>query len=580
MTLSLSRSEFIEQWDRSQRHEREAFIAKIRPTRGMTVFSTPGQLAMALDPTTIQTPMFDLIDSKLLLVRDAIQVAHDRKLLRARLIQNGMEPWKAIERAQKEIEDRGIKRLNISVPPQEGKSTRVSRYFPMWLLQQFPTLRGNLISYDLDNASQFTSAMLADITTFDGEEGQLDLGLRLRWGQRAQSYFALTTGGSFRARGKMGGVTGRPGEIAILDDLIKDQADADSEVNKAKLWTWIQTVLFPRQAPDAPIINLMTRWAIDDPTGMFLKQQEELEAAGNKDYIPWVTVNVPAKAEENDLLGRKPGEWLLSARGRTATQWRGIEVTTDPKYFDSLYQGSPTTLGGDIFLDEWKREYDHALWRYDAELNCYMIDGWDLDQSWDFTFRDKRSSDFVAGGLWATQGSVSRLVTVVKKRMSFTDSVDALRRLKRLFPQTRAIYVEGKANGDAIIDSVTKEVEGIIRVDPRQSKPERARLTTPYFRAGNIEIPTKRVANLERDIAFDVEDYWHEMTTFREGVAHDDQVDMTTQFISESRRGGMAYIEIPDERVPTGPATAIGNPSSAPRSSIIADRIAAARGSR
>lgn len=567
-------------WNNAPRHQREAFILKAMPTRGYSTFKTPGELAMALDPLTIQTPMLDLIDSKLLLVRDAIGVMYERKAMRSKLIQGGMEPRKAIERAQKEVEDKGIKRLMISVPPQEGKSTRISRYFLLWLMQQFPQLRTNLVSYDLDNAAQFTMAMLADITTFNGEEGNIDLGLRLRYGQRAQSFFATTAHGFVRARGKGGGLTGRPSELGILDDLIKDQEDADSENANEKTWTWLQTVFFPRLAPDAPVVMPMTRWSEDDPNGRLQAQQEELEKRGVTDFIPWVVVNVPAKAEKKDLLGRKEGEWLLSARGRTDEQWRIIEATTDAKNFASLYQGSPSVAKGDVFLDEWKREYNEPVWRYDAEHDCYYADEWDIWQSWDLAFKDKTSNDFVAGGVFATQGAVSRLVTLVNKHLSFTDTIIAMRRMKRLFPTTGFILVEDKANGSGVIDSLQNEVPGIVGITPKQSKVERARLTTPYVRAGNYQIPSKRLAALQADISFDVDAYWHQVKTFRENAPHDDMVDMTTQFLNEKYRAGDASVDVANERLPTGPQVAIGNPQARPTSSIVADRIAAARGGR
>jgi predicted phage terminase large subunit-like protein len=442
------------------------------------------------------------------------------------------------------------------------------------------TLRGNLISYDLDNASQFTSAMLADITTFDGREGNIDLGLRLRWGQRAQSFFALTSGGYIRARGKGGGVTGRPAEIAILDDLLKDQEDADSEISKAKLWTWLQTVLFPRLAPDAPVVMPMTRWADDDPVGKFMQQQEELEAQGVTDFVPWTIVNIPAEAEENDPLGRKPGEWLLSARGRTDAQWRAIKATTDAKYFDSLYQGRPSVAGGDVFLEEWLREYNDPVWRYDPETNAYYSDEWRLWQTWDFAFRDKKSNDFVAGEVWATRGAQSRLVTLINQHLSFTDSVEAMKRMSRLFPTSEMKIVEGKANGDAIIDTLSKEIPGIVRADPKQSKVERARMVTTYFRAGNVEFPSPRLVSSNPELAFDLDAFKHQVLTFRENAPHDDMVDAMTQFLRERYSAGDASVEIFDGRVPTGPSVAVGNAKATPRSSIVAERIAAARGAR
>src|SRR4051794_11031333 len=64
-------------------------------------YPTPGALAQALQPSTKQTPALDAIDAALTDLADAPQ-------------------------------DRG--RQMIFVPPQEGKSTRTSCWFPLWLL--------------------------------------------------------------------------------------------------------------------------------------------------------------------------------------------------------------------------------------------------------------------------------------------------------------------------------------------------------------------------------------------------------------------------------------------------------------
>ena len=61
--------------------------------------ATPGELGKAIDPRTIQTPALDLID---------------RALVKLANTPDG--------------------RLIISMPPQEGKSTRVGRDLPIWLL--------------------------------------------------------------------------------------------------------------------------------------------------------------------------------------------------------------------------------------------------------------------------------------------------------------------------------------------------------------------------------------------------------------------------------------------------------------
>lgn len=63
-----------------------AFAEKLNPTPKPRKWATPGELAKALDPSTVQTPALDLIDAALV-----------------------------------DVADGRCDRLMIAVPPQEGK---------------------------------------------------------------------------------------------------------------------------------------------------------------------------------------------------------------------------------------------------------------------------------------------------------------------------------------------------------------------------------------------------------------------------------------------------------------------------
>ena len=87
---------------------RQALLAQIAPSTRQT----PGQIAQRIDPRTVQTPALDLIDTEL-----------------TRLL------------------DTPDGRLIISMPPQEGKSTRCSRDLPIKALIDNPDRRIVCASY-------------------------------------------------------------------------------------------------------------------------------------------------------------------------------------------------------------------------------------------------------------------------------------------------------------------------------------------------------------------------------------------------------------------------------------------------
>jgi hypothetical protein len=131
-------------------------------------YPTPGALAQRLDPTTVQTPALEIIDAHLVQVRNAIAVMYARRARFAELVRQDVDEEEAIEQTVSEIPPAGIDRLLISFCPQQGKSSRVTRYGILRLLRQFPMLRVGLVSYDGANANQFGYQIRADIELFNG----------------------------------------------------------------------------------------------------------------------------------------------------------------------------------------------------------------------------------------------------------------------------------------------------------------------------------------------------------------------------------------------------------------------------
>lgn len=516
---------------------------------------TPGHLAQRIDPLSVQTPALDLIDAELVKVRDGLTVMFARRKRFAELTRGGMDVAEATERAAAEIESDGIDRLWISMPPQEGKSTRVTRTFVLWLLRQFPSIRIGIISYDGGLAGQFSFHIRADVEFNNGEAGDIDLGLRLAKNQKAVTRWMLTSGATVYAVGIGGGLSGRPFDLILIDDPVKDVKAADSLIMSASAWVWWQTVARPRLAPWAPAVGVATRWHENDMEGRMISKQREDEAAGLEDYDRWTVINIPAQADhdpnkgEVDILGREPGEYMASARGRTRAQWEATKAATAPRYWTSLFQGRPAPDIGEIWLRPWWRRYDTPLWTQMAD-GTFRVNGYDLTQSWDCAFKDTAESDYVVGQVWAKQGADSFLVYELWARLSFTDTITAIRRVTRLFPQARRKIIEAKANGDAVIDSLKHEIPGIVEAHPSTSKTARATAVSPFVQAGNVHLPTSACAVMHPEIAWDPEAFIVEATSFP-NAANDDQVDAASQYLQVAYLiGGETTISTPEGRLP------------------------------
>ena len=103
--------------------------------------------------------------------------------------------------------------------------------------------------------------------------------------------------------------------------------------------------------------------------------------------------------------------------------------------------------------------------------------------------------------------------------MTFSETVDQVLALLADYPQCNRVLIEDKANGPAIIDTLSQRVSGIIAVNPQGGKEARANAMQASVESGHWLLP---------EGAPWVDDFITEFGTFPAG-AHNDQVDSTSQ---------------------------------------------------
>lgn len=305
-------------------------------------FPTPGHLGQLFRPGWLQTPMLDAIDD-------------------------------AIMQAEAGIQTRWV----INTPPQEGKSSRLQDA-GAWLLTRHPGLRIAYASYEQGIAAQSGLAIRQMIETHgSGYMGQSpnpdrvdNLGLLLDPNRAMQTSWSLADVPGHKGA-RPGGVlsvgigsafTGRPVDVLIVDDPLKDAKAADSPVIRKAAIDWFQSVATTRLAPGAIVIIVQTRWHEGDLSGWVLAEDSV------KAHPRYRHLNIPAQAEapnergkcpcrdcagQPDVLGREPGEYLVSARGRTVEQWEETKVAVGSRWWFALYQGRPAPPEGGIFQRAW-----------------------------------------------------------------------------------------------------------------------------------------------------------------------------------------------------------------------------------
>lgn len=232
----------------------------------------------------------------------------------------------------------------------------------------------------------------------------------------------------------------------------------------------------------------------------------------DKDAKKWEVIEYPAIAT-HDEKHRKQGEALHPER-YSLDELLQIKSDIGSRDWEALYQQKPTVDGGTVFKNEWFKYWTTLPTKFDTMIT-----------SWDMTFKGTDGTDYVVGQVWGRKGADCYLIDQVRKRMSFTETLHEFIKLSNKYPKAIKKLVEDKANGSAVIDTLKHTVQGITPVEPDGGKVSRAYAVTPMLEAGNVYIPSPLIYKW-------VDDYVTELTNFPV-VAHDDQVDATTQALRE-----------------------------------------------
>ena len=396
---------------------------------------------------------------------------------------------------------KGGARIIVELPPRHGKSWLISKWTPTWFLSWYPNKRVILTSYEADFAASWGRMVRNQISDSDGK-----FGITISDDSSAADRWETKEGGGMVTAGVNGPITGRGGDLMLVDDYCKNAEDADSPTKRKKTIEWWQSTFYTRREPNASIIVLSTRWHEGDLIGYLLGPENETRDS-------WTRIRLPALAEQNDVLGRMVGEALCPER-YDEEDLDDIKRNVGTRTWTALYQQRPAPEQGAIVKREWWR-----LYNLDGEdgIDKLPVEFDIIVQAWDLTFTDSKTSDYVVGVVWAKAGANCYLLDMVRDRMSFTETISAIEKLSRKWPQTEAKYVEQAANGFALIDMLKSKISGLIPVKPLGSKIARANAVSPRVEAGNVWLPHPSVAPWVTDII-------EEWASFPAGE-HDDIVD-------------------------------------------------------
>src|SRR4029077_2720962 len=207
------------------------------------------------------------------------------------------------------VERGDIRRLIINCPPRHGKSELATRLFPAWFISKNPGHSVISACYNEKFSWDFGREVKAILE--DGIYQQIFPQVRVT--TASVDRIATESGSKVFFTGRGGSITGRGSIGLVLADPIKDRVEADSPTTREKVWTWYTQVVRTRLLTSKGwIIIIQTRWHEDDLVGRITDPTNPNYSA--TEAKKWRIIDLPARARDDDPIGRKPGEALWPAR--------------------------------------------------------------------------------------------------------------------------------------------------------------------------------------------------------------------------------------------------------------------------
>lgn len=442
-----------------------------------------------------------------------------------------------------------IQRLLINIPPGHAKSVLVSVLWPVWMWIRNPAWQLMTASYgiDLSIRDAVKSRILLETPWF---KQHYMTKWKLSSDQNVKSYYVNDKRGFRLCLSVAGKGTGWRGDGLIIDDPLNAN-DAHSKLARDEVIRWKTETMSSRfnDLSKAIEVCIMQRLHEDDLSGYLLRHggwehlclPSEFESKRRQTTsIGWTD----PRSDDGELLfpALFPKEVLERAKGP-----EGMGSTA----YAGQHQQEPMPATGGIFKKPW--------WRYwafegdplpaDEEIRTRTViiprrEFWDryFDEtliSADCAFKDTSSSDLVAIGGWGRKGPFKFLLELFWQRAGFNRTVEEIKRIAALMPRLSAVYVEDKANGSAVIETLKSEMSAVIDVDPKGGKESRAQATSPQVEGGNVLLPIA-AAWLQK--------YIDEHAAFPK-ASHDDVVDMQSQLLIQIRDRNVS-VDIEDPGTP------------------------------
>ena len=189
---------------------------------------------------------------------------------------------------------------------------------------------------------------------YSSRQSKIKLTYQDNYIRTAEEFEIVGKEGFFKSVGVGGGLTGNSVDIAIMDDLYKDYADATSPVISERVWDWYTTVVRTRMHNDSQELIVFTRWDENDLVGRLEKAGKVVEYTGGEINLlddQFLKINFEAikTGPATELDNREKGQPLWGEK-HNLEKLEGLKKL-DPQKFESLYQGNPINKEGLMYSE-------------------------------------------------------------------------------------------------------------------------------------------------------------------------------------------------------------------------------------
>ncbi|MFB6375405.1 MAG: hypothetical protein ABEN55_20330 [Bradymonadaceae bacterium] len=425
--------------------------------------------------------------------------------------------------------------LATSTPPRHGKTEQYSVRGPAWIFGKEPSETIIAASRDEDYALE-NSRAARRIVGYSERYNRVFPEVQIpsknvvsqsseNWRNTASHWQIVEHGGGYRAFGSGEGISGVGGKYLICEDPYPNRKKAESQSYRDEINNWWEDDFSERTDPMTTprFLIISTRWHQNDIIGHVTTHAKETE-----EYPNWVRVNFPGirvddgfeieccgYTEDEERAIRKAlqdridipledpreiGEPLWPLVG--GSDKYEAARNTRPIKFWSLLQGEPMPPGGSIVEEEWLKA-DSRRWESLPGTKGEWI--WTCDPK--HGSDDDESSEAVIQ-LWFNPkrkpGNIY-LVDEHKGIWSEPETEDEFLKLAKdsLWARADTKLVEAEGDGRAIVENLHDEIPGLTlcltsdgptNFSTQDSKEDRFRAVSRFWRSGNVKLPTKDYA--------------------------------------------------------------------------------------